>query len=170
MIGKAPLSKRALAISLALGTSVCLGTVVVPMGLIHPFRTQYPRSLALALWILQVRPWLSIVAATMSLVCVAVLWSRSSGRRLILKRIGLATVAVLTLAFAVLAHINLFEYMFHPNPGARFAPAEESPWGANDMVIAVRVAGQARAYPIREMAYHHVINDVVAGVPLVATY
>ena len=30
--------------------------------------------------------------------------------------------------------------------------------------------GDARAYPIREMAYHHIVNDVVGGVPIAATY
>jgi hypothetical protein len=38
------------------------------------------------------------------------------------------------------------------------------------MVIAVNVQGEARAYPIREMAYHHIVNDVVAGQPIVSTY
>jgi hypothetical protein len=38
------------------------------------------------------------------------------------------------------------------------------------MVIAVAVNGVNRAYPIREMAYHHVVNDTVGGEPVAATY
>jgi hypothetical protein len=38
------------------------------------------------------------------------------------------------------------------------------------MVIAVRFGTDTRAYPIREMAYHHVVNDVVDGVPIAVTY
>jgi hypothetical protein len=38
------------------------------------------------------------------------------------------------------------------------------------MVLAVRSGAQARAYPIRAMAYHHLVNDTLGGVPLVATY
>ena len=38
------------------------------------------------------------------------------------------------------------------------------------MVIAVKVNGSARAYPIRSMSYHHIYNDVVLGEPIVATY
>ena len=30
---------------------------------------------------------------------------------------------------------------------------------SNDMVIAVSLGGESRAYPIREMGYHHVVND-----------
>jgi hypothetical protein len=29
---------------------------------------------------------------------------------------------------------------------------------------------EARAYPVRALAYHHVVNDIVAGEPIVATY
>ena len=28
----------------------------------------------------------------------------------------------------------------------------------------------ARAYPIRSLSYHHVLNDMLDGVPIVATY
>ena len=38
------------------------------------------------------------------------------------------------------------------------------------MILAVRLGSDARAYPIREMAYHHVLNDVVGGVPVAVTY
>jgi hypothetical protein len=38
------------------------------------------------------------------------------------------------------------------------------------MILAVRYSNDARAYPIREMAYHHILNDVVGGVPIAVTY
>jgi len=38
------------------------------------------------------------------------------------------------------------------------------------MILAVRFGGDARAYPIREMAYHHIVNDVVEDVPVAVTY
>ncbi len=33
----------------------------------------------------------------------------------------------------------------------------------DDMVLAVQINSESRAYPIREMAYHHVVNDTVSG-------
>ena len=48
--------------------------------------------------------------------------------------------------------------------------AAESKLDGGEMVIAVKVNGAARAYPIRSMSYHHIYNDVVAGEPIVATY
>jgi hypothetical protein len=37
-------------------------------------------------------------------------------------------------------------------------------------VIAVHIGTAARAYPVRSMSYHHIVNDVLGGLPIVATY
>jgi hypothetical protein len=29
---------------------------------------------------------------------------------------------------------------------------------------------EARAYPVRSLSYHHIVNDVIGGVPIAATY
>ena len=36
--------------------------------------------------------------------------------------------------------------------------------------MAVARDGAAIAYPIRQLAYHHIVNDRLAGQPIVATY
>ena len=38
------------------------------------------------------------------------------------------------------------------------------------MVLAVSVGRDARAYPIRNISYHHVVDDVVGGSAIVVTY
>jgi hypothetical protein len=66
---------------------------------------------------------------------------------------------------------NHFEWMFRPHANVAFARAPEASYvGDNDMVLAVKSNGEAAAYPVRLMAYHHVVQDVVGGVPIVATY
>ena len=40
----------------------------------------------------------------------------------------------------------------------------------SDKVIGVVVDGTARAYPLRVLVWHEVVNDTVAGVPLLVTY
>ena len=40
----------------------------------------------------------------------------------------------------------------------------------DDEVFGVFEGGKARAYPLTMIAYHHVINDVVGGVPIAVTY
>jgi hypothetical protein len=79
-------------------------------------------------------------------------------------------VMVPVLFSVVMARINYFEWMFHPVESAQFESASASKLDRAEMILAVRIGAEARAYPIREMAYHHVLNDVVAGVPIAATY
>ena len=38
------------------------------------------------------------------------------------------------------------------------------------MVIAVTLDRESRAYPIREMGYHHIVNDRLNSLPIVVTY
>jgi len=41
---------------------------------------------------------------------------------------------------------------------------------ARDPVISVEINGDARAYPLRIMIYHEIVNDIVGGDPVVVTY
>ncbi len=40
----------------------------------------------------------------------------------------------------------------------------------DDQVIGVKVGGEARAYPIKILNWHEVVNDEINGVPLVVTF
>jgi hypothetical protein len=77
---------------------------------------------------------------------------------------------VLAVIGGFLTHVNVYEKMFHPVDAPAFDTAQHAKVDGDDMVITVNVRGNARAYPIREMAYHHIVNDVVAGEPIAATY
>ena len=41
---------------------------------------------------------------------------------------------------------------------------------ADEYVLGIVMNGEARAYPVRMAAYHHIINDSVGGDPLLVTY
>jgi len=69
-----------------------------------------------------------------------------------------------------MARLNYFEWMFHPVNSPQFESARMSKLDSGEMILAVRFGPDARAYPISQMAYHHVLNDVVGGIPVVATY
>jgi hypothetical protein len=40
----------------------------------------------------------------------------------------------------------------------------------SDDVVGVIVGGRARAYAVTMLSYHHVVNDVIAGIPVAVTY
>ncbi len=61
--------------------------------------------------------------------------------------------------------------MFAPLPRPAFVSAQAASFlEPGDLVLAVRVDDDAAAYPIRQMAYHHLINDRIGGTPAVVTY
>ncbi len=40
----------------------------------------------------------------------------------------------------------------------------------DDLVIGINISGEYRAYPLRILIWHEIINDTIAGVPVVVTY
>jgi Mn2+/Fe2+ NRAMP family transporter len=143
-----------------------MGCFFVPAFIIQPFRHQTPAGLALAMALRQRSPWVTLAAACVCVVFIVAVWS---GIR-VWKKIVLVLVMVPVVFSAVMARINYFEWMFHPVDSAQFESASATKLDRAEMILAVRIGAEARAYPIREMAYHHVLNDVVAGVPIAATY
>jgi hypothetical protein len=77
---------------------------------------------------------------------------------------------LLVIGFGVLSRVNLYERMFHPLDKPTFSAASHAKLADAETVIAVHVRGEARAYPIRSISYHHIVNDVIGGLPVVATY
>lgn len=51
-----------------------------------------------------------------------------------------------------------------------FVPADEAALPDNEPVIGLVVEGDARAYPLRILIWHEIVNDVVGGVPVAVTY
>jgi hypothetical protein len=153
---------------LAFTLSVCVtvGLFLIPAFIIRPFRSQSPGGLILAMAVRQVAPFWTLVSFSATLLLVLLLWRRISPW----KRLALLTGVCLACAATVMSRIDYFEWMFHPVPSLGFEALDRSKLGSAEMVMAVRFGTDARAYPIRAMAYHHVVNDVVAGTPIAVTY
>jgi len=143
---------------------VAFGCFAYPMYVIRPFRAQGATELAVALSFRSWGPWLALACAALSLLILTILWRRPG------KRIAASIVSGFTILFAALAQVNVYELMFHPAPNPGFIAADKAKVDGDDMVLTVAISGQARAYPIRTMGYHHIINDWVGGTPIVATY
>jgi hypothetical protein len=146
---------------------VSLACFAVPMYVIRPFRHQGATELSVALFFKQIGPALSIVCAIVALAAVVLGWSKL---RRWPSRAALIVALLIAVGGAYMTRVNIYEHMFHPLGTPQFESAKDSHVDKDDMVIAVRLNGVARAYPIREMAYHHVVNDTVAGEPIVSTY
>jgi hypothetical protein len=159
--------KRASLIVLLACLAVSLICLTYPVYVIRPFRHQGERELAVALAVLRMRFVAGLACSALALLSAWMLWRMDLGRW----RRGLAIAGALAVCgFTALSRVNIYELMFHPADQLTFVSADQVKLDAGEMVIAVNLGGTARAYPIRSMSYHHIVNDVVAGRPITATY
>ena len=146
---------------------VALFCLIYPIYVIRPFRPQGVRELAAALLVMQFRAIVTGACVVLALFWTVRYFHRQSSPW---RRAGAVTAAIGVCAFAALSRVNVYELMFHPLGQPAFESARESRLDKDEKVIAIQVNGAARAYPIRGMSYHHIVNDTVGGVPIVATY
>ena len=142
--------------------------LIVPMWLIRPFAPQTERGIEVAYWLRRLGPMIAIVDLLAATALAVYLWRRARWW----SRLALVPALLLIAGAAWAVRINVFEAkMFAPLAETRMASAAEASWVADDdVVLAVTVNGESVAYPVRIVAYHHVVHDVVGGVPIVATY
>ena len=157
---------RGLWLLLGLLAMFCLSLFLIPAFIIRPFRHQSEKALELAIAVNRIAPALTVAALVGVLALSVRLWRRSSRA----SRTGIVMAVVLSAGSAVMVRQNYFEWMFHPIGAAGFISAGDAHLGDKEMVMAVRIGRETRAYPIVQMAYHHILNDTVAGVPIAVTY
>ena len=147
--------------------ALTLAVVAVPVFVIMPFKAQTPVGIEWSYFLRRWSPWVTVTALVVALLFCLRLWrgARWWGR------IAMPLLLAPLIAVTWFARQNHFEWMFNPLPSAAYAKASEANFvHDNDMVLAVEINGEAVAYPVRQMAYHHVVNDVVGGKPITATY
>jgi hypothetical protein len=154
-------------IGLAATLLLSLALVLTPMGLIQPFRAQTDAGVHLSYVLRSWSPPLTLFLLVVGLVAAVALRRRS--RRV--GRTGAALIVLLLAGSAWFSRQNHFEWMFHPISDPRFAGLEgEHGLADDDLILGVTVGDAARAYPVKALAYHHVVNDEVGERALVATY
>lgn len=160
--------RKASWVTLLLLTLAGLAIVLAPVWIVQPFRPQSERDLAMAY---AMRRWSRVVtvsASVASLILVVWLWH---GARRWWRKAALVAIVLPLLVVTWFARQNHFEWMFNPLAQASYAKSNDATFMTEtDMVLAVESNGEAVAYPVRLLAYHHVIQDVVGGTPIVATY
>jgi Protein of unknown function (DUF3179) len=138
-------------------TVLNLTMVAAPLVVLLPFIAQTPVMLAIAHTAKTLSPVVSVASAAFA---IAVVWRTRSW-----------VASVLILACALLSRVNYVEWVFAPAAEvqttqiARFHDVRDG-----DMVIGVSIAGQSRAYPVRYLAHHHMLNDRLGATALLPTY
>lgn len=142
--------------------------VFVPAWYIQPFRPQTARTVAISYALKSWSPIITTLATAVALWLCFTLWRARKG---VLRRLALLVILLPALLATWFARQNHFEWMFAPISTVTYARANEADFiNDKDMVMAIELNGEAVAYPVLQMAYHHVVNDVVGGRPITATY
>jgi hypothetical protein len=145
-----------------------IALVAIPVFLIQPFRPQTAHALGISY---ALRSWAPPATAIVLLAIFAlVIWQWTRGSRWWSKAL-LVFILLLSIGPAWFARQNHFEWMFNPLKNSAYVKANDAGFVRDsDMVLAVKINDEAVAYPVRLMAYHHVVSDTVGGTPICATY
>ncbi|MBM3762191.1 MAG: DUF3179 domain-containing protein [Acidobacteria bacterium] len=138
---------------------IALTVFLVPFQVLQPGKAQHQDILLVTL---ELKRWAPLLAALSAIA------SLTLSRRI--RRWPAYLATVLTFAAGTLSFINQFEMMFAPIDQATFANSSDANLDDDDMLLAIKLGGESRAYPVRTLAYHHLINDTAGNVPILATY
>jgi phosphoglycerol transferase MdoB-like AlkP superfamily enzyme len=149
-------------------TLIALVAVLVPALLIQPFKLQTAERLKISYALHHWSPIITLLALAFALLIGISLWNQTRGWW---RRTCLVFLFLPLLVATWFARQNHFEWMFKPLPNAGFANANDAGFvSEGDMVLAVELNGDAAAYPVRQVAYHHVVQDTIGGIPALVTY
>jgi hypothetical protein len=141
-------------------TILNIALILMPLIVALPPVHQTPAMLAAAHASQALAP---IVSLSLAILAAIELWSRRNWK--------IGAVLAVALILSVLSRMNLLERVFAPARGVEVAAIGGfHDIRDTDMVIAVVIDGQSRAYPVRYLAYHHMLNDRLGSLALLPTY
>ena len=141
-------------------TLLNVALILAPLLAALPPLKQTPAMLAAARAAQLTAP---VMSAALAIILAIRLWRK--------RTVGTLAVLLLALLCVVLSRINIMERVFAGASGAEtVAIGEFRDVRDTDMVIGVVIGGQSRAYPVRYLAYHHMLNDRLGSTALLPTY
>ena len=166
-----PTSKRPLLRLWLLFVFCFLVTLVLafaPWMINSPMKMSSPGTQVLFFNLRNWGPPLTILLTLIGLVCCGLLWMR--GRHWF-HRTALVVLLLPVLGATWFSWQNPLEWMFNPLEEPAYSSIEETDFLEDkDMVLAVSIGDESVAYPVRQVAYHHIVQDVVGGTPITVTY
>jgi len=155
-------------IRLIIGCSILFVTEILRVYLIMPFPgSQQANTITLA-WYLDHYHWYLFFLGII-LICYPIYLIIRYGRTP--ARIGITLTIAL---FAVVFYFFNFRFeadkMFYQPSTIRFADAATNKVPEDKLVIGVVLHGEAKAYPIQIIGYHHQVRDTFGTTPVMITY
>lgn len=129
--------------------------------------SQVGNTVSYAYWLDQSIVWIRVLA--LLLACFALLAAFKNGRTWTKILLPLILVSYGFLFFAFNFRLQA-DKIFYPPVNKSFASASDSDMDKSKLVIGVMIDGQAKAYPIQLIGYHHQVMDTVGKTPVMITY
>ncbi|GLC25186.1 DUF3179 domain-containing (seleno)protein [Roseisolibacter agri] len=128
--------------------------------------SQRLRSIDVAYALYGARWAVRAVCAALILAGLRAAW-RAPGRRRWIVPASLAVAAAVVWA----ANVRMAaDHMFRRPKRLVMAPAARSTVDPNRLVVGIEIDGDARAYPLQYLGYHHQVRDSVGGRPVLVSY
>lgn len=90
------------------------------------------------------------------------------------QRASKITIGSLLLLYVVIFYLVNFRFpadkIFYQPETVAFSSARQTTYQPTDLVLGIALNGEAKAYPIENIGYHHQVRDTVGGQPVMVTY
>ena len=129
--------------------------------------SQVSNTVAYAYWLDQSIAWIRILV--LGLVWVALLSAFRNGRTWAKILLPLILISYGVVFFAFNFRLQADKIFYQP-VNKSFTIASDSDMDKSKLVIGVMIDGQAKAYPIQLIGYHHQVVDTVGKTPVMITY
>jgi hypothetical protein len=153
---------------LFLGLLILFATEILRVYFIMPFPgSQHSNTIDLAYFISKNILWLRIIGLVIVIFPLISFFEHARVWKKIL-------LSVLVLFYLFIFYMFNFKFladkMFYQPKNKLLAPVVENKVDTNGLVIAAVINGQAKAYPIEIIGYHHQVQDTIGGEPVIVTY
>lgn len=155
-------------LTVILGLIILIAIEVLRVYFIMPFPgSQHSNSIAFAYWIGSNIIWLRLLIAGLIIYPLFDLFRKSST----LKKVILAVMVLLYgFVFYMFNFRFLAETMFYQPKTVSFFSKSANKVSEEKLVLGVEINGEAKAYPLQQIGYHHQVRDTVGGKPVMVTY
>jgi hypothetical protein len=151
-----------------IGLLLLLALEILRVYFIMPFPgSQQSNTIALAYWLDQHITLMRLVLLLIIAYPMWLVWRQAKMGRRVLLGFGLLLYA---LVFYLFNFRFLAEKMFYQPRIKSFATVGSNKVKQDKLVLGVYLDGEAKAYPLQLIGYHHQVRDTVGNTPVMVTY
>lgn len=150
------------------GLTLLFAPEILRVYFILPFPgSQRNETVSWAYWLHNNISWLRIFS--LLLVAIPLITILKSGKRW-LKGLILLVLGVYGVTYFYANYHFQADKMFYQPTQKTFVSADNDTTNRNNLVIGIEINGEAKAYPIQIIGYHHQVSDTIGNVPVMITY